>query len=128
MINTTPLLIYFVAVLIIVASMLALSFFLGQRHQSRQTAQPYESGIRSFGSAHLRISVKYYLIALFFVIFDLESVFIFAWAVAAKDVGWAGYIEICIFIGILLAALVYLWKKGALDWGPVRSHNRPRVS
>jgi NADH-quinone oxidoreductase subunit A len=63
------------------------------------------------------LTAKFYLVAMFFVIFDLEAVFVIAWALAARPLGWAGYIEILIFIGVLMAALVYLWRLGALDWG-----------
>jgi NADH-quinone oxidoreductase subunit A len=82
------------------------------------------------GSARLRLSVDFYLIAMFFVIFDLEAVFIFAWAVAARDVGWFGYIGVVIFIGVLVTALLYEWQMGVLDWRlPPRlgrsSHLRP---
>jgi NADH-quinone oxidoreductase subunit A len=112
-----PLLVYFAAVILLVATMLGLSYLLGQRHDQPATGQPYESGIVSTGSARLLLSADFYLVAMFFVIFDLEAVFLFAWAVAARQVGWAGYIEVLIFIGILVAALVYLWRIGALDWG-----------
>jgi NADH-quinone oxidoreductase subunit A len=108
---------YFVAVIVLAALMIGLSYFLGQHHEERATAEPYESGIPSTGSARVRLSAKFYLVAMFFVIFDLESVFIFAWAVSAREVGWTGYLEILVFIFILLAALVYLWRLGALDWG-----------
>jgi NADH-quinone oxidoreductase subunit A len=112
--------VYCGAVVVLVASMLALSHILGQRHMDRATSEPYESGIVSTGSARLRLSADFYLVAMFFVIFDLEAVFIFAWAIAFREVGWAGYTEILIFIGILIAALIYLWRQGALDWGTVR--------
>jgi NADH-quinone oxidoreductase subunit A len=112
-----PLLVYFAAVILLVATMLGLSYLLGQRHDQPATGQPYESGIVSTGSARLLLSADFYLVAMFFVIFDLEAVFLFAWAVAAQQVGWAGYIEVLIFIGILVAALIYLWRIGALDWG-----------
>jgi NADH-quinone oxidoreductase subunit A len=111
-----PLALYFVAVIALAATMIGLSYLLGERHNDRATGTPYESGVISFGSARLRISAKFYLVALFFVIFDLEAVFIYAWAVALYDVGWTGYIEISIFIAILFATLVYLWRMGALDW------------
>jgi NADH-quinone oxidoreductase subunit A len=112
-----PLVVYFLAVIFVAAAMIGLSYFLGQRHQERATGQPYESGIVSTGTARVRLSAKFYLVAMFFVIFDLETVFIFAWAVAAREAGWAGYVEILVFIVILMAALVYLWRLGALDWG-----------
>lgn len=111
-----PLVIYAALVLIVVGAMLGLSYVLGERHKDRATGEPYESGIVSTGSARLRLSVKYYLVAIFFVIFDLESAFIFAWAVAFRELGWVGYIEIIVFIGVLLAGLIYLWRNGALDW------------
>ena len=101
--------------------MIGLSYFLGQRHEERATAEPYESGIVPTGDARVRLSAKFYLVAMFFVIFDLESVFVFAWAVSAREVGWTGYLEILVFIFILLAALVYLWRLGALDWGTQQS-------
>ncbi len=112
-----PLGVYFASAVIIVAGMIAVSYVLGQRHMGRATGEPYESGIASTGSAHVRFDVKFYLIAMFFVIFDLEAIFIFAWAVSLREVGWTGYFEILVFIGILVAALVYLWRTGALEWG-----------
>jgi NADH-quinone oxidoreductase subunit A len=113
-----PLAVYFAVVIILVAGMIGLSYVLGQQHRDRATGEPYESGIISTGSARVRLSVKFYLVAMFFVIFDLEAVFLFAWAVAARELGWAGYAEALVFVGILVAALAYLWRSGALDWGP----------
>ena len=115
-----PLALYFAASAAMVAGILALSYVLGQRHNERATGQPYESGIVSTGSARLRFSAEFYLIAMFFVIFDLESIFVFAWAIDLRELGWAGYFQMVIFIGVLLAALVYLWRCGALDWGTIR--------
>ncbi len=115
-----PLLVYFGAVIVLAAGMLGISYVLGERHKERATGEPYESGILSTGSARIRLSAKFYLVAMFFVIFDLEAVFIFAWAVAWRELGWIGYIEVVVFIVILLAALIYLWRVGALDWGTSR--------
>jgi NADH-quinone oxidoreductase subunit A len=112
--------VYFIAVFLLVAAMLAVSYVLGERHNEHATGQPYESGILSEGSARVHVSAKFYLVAMFFVIFDLEAVFIFAWAIAARELGWVGYCEILAFIAILLATLAYLWCSGALDWGPNR--------
>ena len=117
-----PLVVYFVLVLLLVAGMLTVSYLLGQRHSDRATGTPYESGILSEGSAHVRLSAKFYLIAMFFVVFDLEAVFLFAWAVSARALGWPAFWEAVIFVGILVAALVYLWRVGALDWYEVRRH------
>ena len=113
-----PLAVYFVLVIGLLVFMLAFSYILGQRHKERATEVPYESGVSSTGTARIRFDIKFYLVAMFFVIFDVEAVFIFAWAIALREAGWMGYIEILIFIGVLLAALVYLWRLGALDWGP----------
>jgi NADH-quinone oxidoreductase subunit A len=122
-----PFVVYFAAVIAVVVGMMAISFFLGERHREKATNEPYESGIKSTGSAHLRFSIKFYLVALFFVIFDVESMFIFAWAIAFRELGWAGYISIVVFIGILLAALVYLWRLGALDWGTNKRNHCDKV-
>jgi NADH-quinone oxidoreductase subunit A len=113
-----PFVIFFFVVLLVPAGMIALSHVLGQRHSEHATGSPYEAGIVSEGSANVRFSVKFYLIAMFFVVFDLEAVFIVSWAVAVREVGWAGYLEILFFTVILVATLAYLWKLGALDWGP----------
>lgn len=100
-------------------AMLGLSWVLGERTRyTRATNDPYESGIVHVGFARYRFSVKFYLMAMFFVIFDLEAVFIYAWAVSARESGWPGYIEMLVFVGILVAALAYLWRLGALDWAP----------
>ena len=115
-----PLAVYFIAVAVLVSGMIGLSYILGEHHRDRATGEPYESGIVSTGSARQRFSAKFYLIAMFFVIFDLESVFIFAWAVAVRELGWSGYIEILIFVGVLVAALAYLWREGALEWADLQ--------
>lgn len=111
-----PFLFYFALVMLVVITMLGLSYFLGQRVSRPSKNLPFESGIVSVGSAHFRISVHFYLPAILFIIFDLEVVFLFAWAVAVKQAGWPGFIEIFVFIFILIVALFYLWRIGALDW------------
>jgi NADH-quinone oxidoreductase subunit A len=111
-----PLAAYLVIIIGLVVAMLGLSFVLGQRHDNRQTGSPYESGILSQGSARVRLSAKFYLVAMLFVIFDLEAVFIFAWAIVVREAGWAGYSEALVFITVLIATLFYLWRVGALDW------------
>lgn len=119
-----PLVVYCAAVIALVAGMTAMSFVLGQRHSTKATVEPFESGIVTVGYARFRFPVKFYLVAMFFVIFDLETVFIFAWAIAFRDVGWIGYIDMLVFVGVLVAALIYLWRLGALDWGPRRGRQR----
>jgi NADH-quinone oxidoreductase subunit A len=121
-----PLAAYFVAVLSLVVTIIVVSHLLGQRHREPTTGQAYECGFPPTGSARLRFSIDFYLVAMLFVIFDVESIFIFAWAIAWRELGWAGYVEVLIFIGILLAALVYVWRVGALDWGTVRRQKRRR--
>jgi NADH-quinone oxidoreductase subunit A len=116
--NLWPLAVYFLAVILLVVAMISISYVLGERHRGRATDDPYEAGAPITGSARQKLTPKFYLVAMFFVIFDLEAVFILAWALAARALGWPGYIEISIFIGVLLAGLVYLWRLGALDWGP----------
>lgn len=111
-----PFLFYSALVILVVVTMLALSFILGQKKSSTYKNTPFESGIVSVGSAHFRISVHFYLPAILFIIFDLEVVFLFAWAVSVREAGWPGLLEISIFIGVLIVALFYLWRIGALDW------------
>jgi NADH-quinone oxidoreductase subunit A len=110
-----PVVLYFAAVLAVVAGMLGISFVLGQRHSERGTGLPYECGINATGSARVRVASDFFRIAIFFVVFDLESVFIFAWATSVRALGWTGYIEILVFTAVLLAALVYLWREKALE-------------
>jgi len=116
-----PFMTYFALVMLVVIAMLALSYVLGQRHTMPAKNLPYESGIISTGSAHFRISVHFYITAILFIIFDLEVVYLFAWAVAVRENGWAGFAEICVFIFVLGVALLYLWRVGALDW---RTHTQ----
>jgi NADH-quinone oxidoreductase subunit A len=113
-----PLGVYFLLVMVLAVAILTLSYLLGQQHRDPDTDLPFEGGITSTGSARMRFPAKFYMVAMLFVIFDLESVFIFSWAVAGRELGWAGYVEMVIFVGILVIALVYLWRVGALDWSP----------
>jgi len=125
-----PLVVYFVLVLLLVGGMLGVSALLGERHNQPATGLPYEGGVKSEGSAQVRLSARFYLVAMFFVVFDLESVFVFSWAVAARSLGWRGYAEIAVFIVVLLLTLFYLAKVGALDWGeltpPIDWRGAPR--
>ena len=123
--QTWALLIYFLAVLGVVLLMLGLSWVLGGRNTGRAKNDPFESGVVSVGSGRLRISAKFYLVAMFFVIFDLEAVFLYAWAVSLRESGWAGLIEATIFIVVLLVGLAYIWRLGGLDWAPKPRLQRP---
>ena len=124
-----PAALYAVLVLGLAALILVLSAILGERRRGgRDRCTPYESGIEPAGPLPRRLSVEFYQVALFFVIFDLEAVFIFAWAVNARKLGWAGYAEIVVFVVLLLAGLVYLWKSGGLDWGAAGRRKRQERS
>jgi NADH-quinone oxidoreductase subunit A len=112
-----PFLVYGAAVIILVSGMLLLSYFLGERHQEPATKDVYEGGVIADGTARMLFPVHFYIIALFFVIFDVQAVFIFAWAISVKTLGWAGYISICIFISISACVLIYEWSIGALNFG-----------
>lgn len=116
-----PLAVYAILVVLLAAAMIAVPYFLGERHRQRATDDPYESGMLPTGSARLRFPANYYLMAMLFVIFDVESVFIYAWAVSARSTGWPALGQITLFIALLLAALGYLWGVGALDWGTTAS-------
>lgn len=111
-----PILVYGGLVLLLVAGMIALSYVLGERHRAPGRDDPYESGIDPTGSARLRYGIRYYLVALFFLLFDVEAAIVFAWAVAARSLGWSGYAVAVLFIATLVVGLAYVWKLGGLDW------------
>jgi NADH-quinone oxidoreductase subunit A len=113
-----PFIIFAVIVFSLIGIMIGLSYLLGERHKERMTDEPYESGIPPTGDARLRFSSSFYLIAMFFVIFDLDAAFIMLWAVSFRELGLPGYIGIVIFIAILMVLLVYELSIGALDFGP----------
>ncbi|MBL0456338.1 NADH-quinone oxidoreductase subunit A [Aeromonas enteropelogenes] len=110
--------IYVVAAICLCMGMIGLAAVLGGRAYGRTKNKPFESGVDSVGSARLRFSAKFYLVAMFFVIFDVEALYLFAWSVSVRETGWVGFIEATIFIVLLLIGLVYLWRIGALDWSP----------
>ena len=115
----SSLVLYIALVIGLCVVMLGLSWVLGERTPyTKATLDPYESGILHVGMARFRMPAKFYLMAMFFVIFDLEAVFVYAWAVAARESGWPGYVEMLVFLFILVATLAYLWRLGALDWAP----------
>lgn len=100
--------------------MVAVPVWLGGRYWGRAKNEPFESGVVSQGGARMRLSAKFYLIAMFFVIFDIEALFLYAWAVSVREAGWAGFVIVSIFVAELLLGLVYLWRIGALDWAPAQ--------
>jgi len=102
---------------VLMLAVLLLTWLLGERHQAGAADEPFESGIVGTDDDRQRFPAKFYLVAMFFVIFDVGALFLFAWAVAAREVGWIGYVEMAIFVGTLLAALAYVWRVGGLEWG-----------
>lgn len=110
--------VFLLGVLGLCAFMLLLSSVLGSRSWGRSKNEPFESGIVATGDTRLRFSAKFYLVAMLFVIFDIEALFLFAWAVTVRESGWAGFIGATIFVSILVAGLVYEASIGALDWSP----------
>lgn len=117
---------FIIASLGLCAFMVGASSLLGGRSQGVSKPLPFESGIVGTGHARQRFSVKFYLVAMLFVIFDIEAVFLFAWAIVIPDVGWTGFWGAAVFILILLAGLLYDSRTGALDWAPESSSGRPR--
>lgn len=114
--NLAGLVMYFLAIVGLVTAIMLISHLLGQRRRNKATKEPFESGVVSVGDAQLRFSAPFFLVAIFFVIFDLEAVILFAWVIGFRESGIAGFIEALIFILVLLAGLAYVWKLGALDW------------
>ena len=94
-----------------------LSSLLGPRKPSPEKAAPYECGMPPVGDARERQSVKFYLVAMIFLLFDIEIAFLYPWAMALRDLQWAGYVQVILFMVLLLAGYVYVWRKGVLDWG-----------
>ena len=109
---------FILAVGALCAFMVGASSLLGGRSHGVSKSLPFESGIVGAGSARQRFSVQFYLVAMLFVIFDIEAVFLFAWAIVIRDVGWPGFWGAAVFIFILLAGLIYDSRTGALDWAP----------
>jgi NADH-quinone oxidoreductase subunit A len=108
---------YTVMVLALIAVLLFIASWLGEKKKDPAKLIPYESGIIPTGSARLRYPVPFYLVAIFFLLFDVEGAFIFSWAICWEALGWGGWFQMTFFIAVLIAGLAYVWKKGGLDWG-----------
>ena len=113
-----PFLLYGTTVVILVSVILLISYFLGERHKEPATNDVYEGGIVPTGTARLLFPVHFYIVGLFFVIFDMAAAFIIAWAISVKSVGWTGYIAILVFIAIFVSILIYIHRIGAFNFGP----------
>jgi NADH-quinone oxidoreductase subunit A len=115
-----PLLLHILVAMGIAGTILLASSVIGRRPPSRVKGMPYECGVQPTGDAREPFSVKFYLVAMIFILFDVEAVFLYPWAYVFRDLRWFGFFEMLIYILILLAGYVYLWKKGALDWSARR--------
>ena len=102
----------------------SISQLLGPRRPTPEKLAPYECGVPPVGDARERLSVQFYLVAMVFLLFDIEVAFLYPWAMALRDIGWSGYIQILLFTLVLAAGYIYIWRKGILDWGP-RVRRRP---
>ncbi len=114
-----------------VAATIIASHMLGQRREWSSSPQPlsgrdipYESGMNPTGSARLRYGIHFYPVGIFFILFDVEAIFLYAWAIALRELGWAGYIEATLFTVVLFFGLIYIWRLGGLDWSPSRRRTR----
>jgi len=114
-----PLMMHFGIATALAAAIVTLSWLIGQHKPGRTKMSPYECGVTPIGDARGRFSVKFYLVAMLFILFDVEAVFLYPWAVILKrELRMFGFWEMVVYIGIVLVGLFYVWKKGALDWGP----------
>ena len=122
------LLLYAAAVIGLVVALLIASHYLGERRTGRGRDEPFESGITPVGFGRFRVPAHFYIVAMLFVIFDVEAVFIFGWAIAFRELGWPGYAGLLVFIAILAVGLLYEWRVGALDWGKRQRRSRYRAT
>ena len=111
-----PLLIPLIVAMGLAGAILLLSYLVGYRRPSRAKLQPYECGVQPTGDAREPFSVKFYVVAMVFILFDVEAIFLYPWAYIYRDLQWFGFVEMLLYILILFVGYVYLWKKGALDW------------
>lgn len=112
----TPVIVHLAVVTIIGLAMLAMGALFGRKRRSQTKAEPYESGILPKTEAQQRFSVKFYLVAILFIVFDLETTFLYPWAVIYKQLAWFGFVEMVVFVAILLVGYLYVVKRGALEW------------
>jgi NADH-quinone oxidoreductase subunit A len=111
-----PVLLQALLAMALAAGLLTASYLLGKRVRNKVKDMPYESGIVPTGDARQRFSVKFYLVAMLFILFDIEAIFLYPWAVVFRDLRMAGFVEMLIFVVLILSGFFYIWKKGALDW------------
>src|SRR6476646_5442196 len=112
-----PLMIHFLLAGALATALVTLSWIIGYRRPTRAKLSPYECGMTPVGDARQRFSVKFYMVAMLFILFDVEAVFLYPWAIILKDLKMFGFLEMLVYIGIVLVGFFYIWKKGVLDWG-----------
>lgn len=114
--NYLPVLIFIVIGLAVGGVMITLGLILSPNNPDSEKLSAYECGFEAFGNARMKFDVRYYLVAILFIIFDLEIAFLFPWAIVLSEIGVFGYVAMMIFLGILVIGFIYEWKKGALEW------------
>jgi NADH-quinone oxidoreductase subunit A len=120
-----PVLLQVVIAMAVAALMLGLSSLLGKRVRNRVKDMPYESGIVPTGDARHRFSVKFYLVGMLFILFDIEAIFLYPWAMVYRELKMFAFVEMLIFIALVLCGFFFIWKKGALDWSADRADEKP---
>lgn len=114
--NYLPVLIFVIIAVAMAAIVIGLGYFLGTRRPDSEKTSPYECGFEAFEDSRMKFDVRYYLVAILFIIFDLEIAFLFPWAIVLDQIGLFGFAAMAVFLGILVIGFVYEWKKGALEW------------
>jgi NADH-quinone oxidoreductase subunit A len=115
--NYLPLLMHFIVAGALAGAIVLLSWIIGERKPTRAKLSPYECGMAPIGDARGRFSVKFYMVAMLFILFDVEAIFLYPWAVILKDLKMFGFWEMMVYLGIFLVGFFYVWKKGVLEWG-----------
>ena len=121
-----PVLLQVLIAMAVAAGMLGASYILGKKVRNRVKDSPYECGITPVGDARHRFSVKFYLVGMLFILFDIEAIFLYPWAVVYRELKMFAFVEMLVFIVLILAGFFYIWKKGALDWSGARPHESPK--
>lgn len=114
--NYLPVLIFVIIAVAMAAIVIGLGYFLGTRRPDSEKTSPYECGFEAFEDSRMKFDVRYYLVAILFIIFDLEIAFLFPWAIVLDQIGLFGFAAMAVFLGILVIGFIYEWKKGALEW------------
>jgi NADH-quinone oxidoreductase subunit A len=114
--NYLPILVFIILGVLFGVGPIVAGFVLGPRRPDSEKLSPYECGFEAFEDSRMKFDVRYYLVAILFIIFDLEIAFLFPWAVVLKDIGMFGFVAMIVFLGILVIGFIYEWMKGALEW------------